>query len=102
MSQKHPIISITGSSGAGTSTVRDTFAQIFFREKVKAAFIEGDAFHRFDRAEFDPRKFLVPAMDAMEALVADRFERFGCAGNASRIKPIALSDMAQMYASGKL
>jgi fructose-bisphosphate aldolase class II len=54
------------------------------------------------RAEFDPRKFLVPAMDAMEALVADRFERFGCAGNASRINPIALSDMAQMYASGKL
>lgn len=49
MSQKHPIISITGSSGAGTSTVRDTFAQIFFREKVKAAFIEGDAFHRYDR-----------------------------------------------------
>lgn len=49
MSQKHPIISITGSSGAGTSTVRDTFAQIFFREQVKAAFIEGDAFHRFDR-----------------------------------------------------
>jgi fructose-bisphosphate aldolase class II len=41
-------------------------------------------------------------MDAMEALVADRFERFGCAGNASRIKPITLSDMAQMYASGKL
>ena len=54
------------------------------------------------RAEFDPRKFLIPAMDAMEALVADRFERFGCAGNAPRIKPIALSDMAQMYASGKL
>lgn len=55
MSQKHPIISITGSSGAGTSTVRDTFAQIFFREKVRAAFIEGDAFHRFDRAEMERR-----------------------------------------------
>ena len=55
MSQKHPIISITGSSGAGTSTVRDTFAQIFFREKVKAAFIEGDAFHRFERTEMDKR-----------------------------------------------
>lgn len=55
MSQKHPIISITGSSGAGTSTVRDTFAQIFFREKVKAAFIEGDAFHRFDRTEMEKR-----------------------------------------------
>ncbi|MEE2820125.1 MAG: class II fructose-bisphosphate aldolase [Pseudomonadota bacterium] len=54
------------------------------------------------RAEFDPRKFLVPAMDAMEALVADRFERFGCAGNASRIKPIPLSEMAHRYASGTL
>ena len=53
-------------------------------------------------AEFDPRKFLIPAMDAMEALVADRFERFGCAGNASKIKPIGLGEMAAMYASGKL
>ena len=53
-------------------------------------------------AGFDPRKFLIPAMDAMEALVADRFERFGCAGNASKIKPNGLSEMAAMYASGKL
>ncbi|RZO80367.1 MAG: fructose-bisphosphate aldolase class II [Litorivicinaceae bacterium] len=53
-------------------------------------------------AEFDPRKFLIPAMDAMEMLVADRFERFGCAGNASKIKPIGLSEMAAMYVSGKL
>ena len=63
------------------------------------------AFRRVARenlAEFDPRKFLIPAMDAMEALVADRFERFGCAGNASKIKPIGLSEMAAMYASGKL
>jgi ketose-bisphosphate aldolases len=36
------------------------------------------------RSEFDPRKFLIPAMDAMEHLVDDRFERFGCAGNASK------------------
>ena len=50
MSVKHPIISVTGSSGAGTSTVKHTFNQIFRREGVKAAFIEGDAFHRFDRA----------------------------------------------------
>ena len=53
-------------------------------------------------AEFDPRKFLIPAMDAMEMLVADRFERFGCAGNASKIKSIGLSEMAAMYVSGKL
>ena len=50
MSQKHPIISVTGSSGAGTSTVRHTFEQIFRRERVSAAMIEGDAFHRYDRA----------------------------------------------------
>ena len=49
MSAKHPIISITGSSGAGTTSVKRIFEQIFRREKVEAAFIEGDAFHRYDR-----------------------------------------------------
>lgn len=51
MSKKHPIISVTGSSGAGTSTVKDTFDQIFRREGVKAVSIEGDAFHRYNRAD---------------------------------------------------
>jgi phosphoribulokinase len=51
MSRKHPIISVTGSSGAGTSSVKRTFEQIFRREGVDAAYIEGDAFHRHDRAE---------------------------------------------------
>ncbi len=50
MSVKHPIISVTGSSGAGTSTVKHTFNQIFRREGIVAASIEGDAFHRYDRA----------------------------------------------------
>ena len=49
MSAKHPIISVTGSSGAGTTSVKRTFEQIFRRENVDAAYIEGDAFHRFDR-----------------------------------------------------
>ncbi|MBC7280631.1 phosphoribulokinase [Hoeflea sp.] len=49
MSAKYPIISITGSSGAGTTTVEQTFKKIFAREGVSASFIEGDAFHRFDR-----------------------------------------------------
>jgi len=49
MSAKYPIISITGSSGAGTTTVEQTFKKIFDREKVTASFIEGDAFHRYDR-----------------------------------------------------
>jgi len=49
MSAKHPVIAITGSSGAGTSTVTKSFAHIFRREKLEAAVIEGDSFHRYDR-----------------------------------------------------
>ncbi len=55
MSVRHPIIAITGSSGAGTTSVSRTFEQIFRREDVKAAFIEGDAFHRYDRTEMKQR-----------------------------------------------
>lgn len=51
MSAKHPIIAVTGSSGAGTTTVKDTFERIFHRENVNAAIVEGDSFHRFTRAE---------------------------------------------------
>ena len=50
MSIKHPIISVTGSSGAGTTSVRRTFEQIFRREGIEAAYVEGDSFHRYDRA----------------------------------------------------
>ncbi len=92
MSQKHPIISITGSSGAGTSTVRDTFAQIFFREKVSAAFIEGDAFHRFNRVEMkqkmaeaqstEPRTFSHFGAEANEfELLEDVFKTYAETGN---------------------
>ena len=51
MSVKHPIISVTGSSGAGTTSVKETFDRIFEREEIKATSIEGDAFHRYDRAD---------------------------------------------------
>jgi phosphoribulokinase len=51
MSVKHPIVAITGSSGSGTTTIRHTFQQIFRREAINAAIVEGDAFHRYDRAE---------------------------------------------------
>src|SRR3979490_2726426 len=51
MSRSHPIISITGSSGAGTTSVKKTFGHIFRREKVSAAYIESDAFHRYNRVE---------------------------------------------------
>ena len=52
--------------------------------------------------EFDPRKYLKPAMDAMTKLCKQRFEEFGTAGNASHIKPLPLSAMAKLYAAGKL
>lgn len=55
MSIKHPIISITGSSGAGTTSVKRTFEQIFRRENIEAAYVEGDSFHRYDRAEMRAR-----------------------------------------------
>lgn len=51
MSARYPIIAITGSSGAGTTSVMRVFEQIFRREGVEAAFVEGDSFHRYDRLE---------------------------------------------------
>ena len=56
MSTPHPIIAITGSSGAGTSSVTRTFEAIFKREGVKAAVVEGDSFHRYDRREMRERQ----------------------------------------------
>jgi phosphoribulokinase len=56
MSEKHPIIAITGSSGAGTTSVTRTFENIFRREQVKAAVVEGDSFHRYDRLEMRARQ----------------------------------------------
>lgn len=55
MSTRHPIIAATGSSGAGTSSVAGIFQQIFRREGLDAAFVEGDAFHRYDRATMAER-----------------------------------------------
>ena len=55
MSIKHPIIAVTGSSGAGTTTVMNSFAHIFRREGIKAQVIEGDSFHRYNRVEMRER-----------------------------------------------
>jgi phosphoribulokinase len=51
MSRKHPVVAITGSSGAGTSTVKSAMEHIFRREGIKASVVEGDSFHRYDRQE---------------------------------------------------
>jgi phosphoribulokinase len=55
MSTQHPIIAVTGSSGAGTTTVMKSFAHIFRREGLKAQIIEGDSFHRYNRVEMRER-----------------------------------------------
>ena len=52
MSSKHPVIAVTGSSGAGTTTVKRAFENIFLREHIKPVIIEGDSFHSLNRAEF--------------------------------------------------
>ena len=51
MSREYPIIAVTGSSGAGTTTVRRTFERMFAREDVHAATVDGDAFHRYTKDE---------------------------------------------------
>jgi len=75
MSIKHPIISVTGSSGAGTSTVKHTFEQICRREGITAAMVGGDAFHRYTRTDMDA------AQDAAEAAGNQHFSHFGPEAN---------------------
>lgn len=55
-----------------------------------------------NKGEFDPRKYLKPALTGMQKVCEDRFEQFGTAGNASKIKPIPAADMAKRYAAGEL
>jgi len=75
MSVRHPIIAVTGSSGAGTTSVSKTFEQIFRRDHLKAAFVEGDSFHRYDRAGM--REQLAEAL----ARGDHRFSHFGPEAN---------------------
>jgi phosphoribulokinase len=75
MSAIHPVIVITGSSGAGTTTVKTTFQQIFRREQLTPAIVEGDAFHRYNRIEM--RNLMVQAQQAGNM----HFSHFGPEGN---------------------
>lgn len=86
MSAKHPIIAITGSSGAGTSSVTRTFENIFRREAINAAVIEGDSFHRYDRLEM--RKRQAEAEQAGDK----HFSHFGPENNL-------FSELEQLFAS---
>ena len=71
MSQKHPIVAVTGSSGAGTSTVKRAFEHIFIRESITPVVIEGDSFHRYGRVD------MKAAMEKAEAEGNKHFSHFG-------------------------
>jgi phosphoribulokinase len=75
VSALHPIISVTGSSGSGTTTVKHTFEQIFRREGIRGASIDGDAFHRYDREE------MAETMVNAEAAGNHHFSHFGPEAN---------------------
>ncbi len=86
MSVTHPIISVTGSSGAGTTSVRQTFETIFRREHITAAYIEGDAFHRYDRTEMEA------AMEEAKKRGNSHFSHFGLEANL-------LEDLEEVFRS---
>ncbi len=88
MSERHPIIAITGSSGAGTTSVTHTFQNIFRREGVSAAVVEGDSFHRYDRKEMQQR------MAAAEQGGDKHFSHFGPDNNLF----VELEQMFRSYA----
>jgi phosphoribulokinase len=75
LSIKHPIIAVTGSSGAGTTTVMQSFQHIFRREHIKAQVVEGDSFHRYNRLEMRAK------MKEAEAAGNRHFSHFGSYSN---------------------
>ncbi|APR38465.1 phosphoribulokinase [Paraburkholderia sp. SOS3] len=86
MSVKHPIIAVTGSSGAGTTTVMKSFQHIFRREKINAQIVEGDAFHRYDR---------LGMRDALKQAERDGVHNFSHFGPDANM----LEELEQLFAS---
>jgi phosphoribulokinase len=107
MSKKYPVISVTGSSGAGTSTVKKAFEHIFYRLGVEPLVIEGDSFHRYERAEMRAR--IAKAQEerrnfshfGIEANVLDELERtfreYGETGSTKRRQYIHNEEDGRRY-----
>ncbi|NLC21912.1 MAG: phosphoribulokinase [Halomonadaceae bacterium] len=110
MSREYPIIAVTGSSGAGTTTVRRTFERMFMREDVHAAFVDGDAFHRYTRDELarlaceEPERKHQLSHFAVEANLLDRleelFQEYGESGSGTYRHYIHAEDK-QMIEAGR-
>ena len=108
MSQKYPVVAITGSSGSGTSTVRDSFQHIFTRDSINANIIEGDAFHKYERNEMDELikkhfknynvNFSHFSPDAnLLGELADTFKVFGETGTYKTRRYIHTEEEARIY-----
>ena len=94
MSVKHPVIAVTGSSGAGTTTVKNAFEHIFRRKNINPLVVEGDSYHRYDRAamkqaieEFAGKgkqlSHFGPESNHFD-LIADTFKSYGDTGKCRR------------------
>jgi len=107
MSRKHPIVAVTGSSGAGTTTVKRAFEHIFYRDGINAAVIEGDSFHRYDRAAMKAEMAKAQAENrslshfGAEAnrfdLLEELFHSYGDSGTGQRRYYIHSAEEAEMH-----
>ena len=105
MSTKHPVVAVTGSSGAGTTTVKDAFEHIFFRENINPAIIEGDSYHRYDRAAMkkavdekgDTFSHFGPEANHFDIL-SDTFKEYGDTGMCKRRYYLHSDEEAAPYA----
>ena len=89
MSKQHPVVAVTGSSGAGTTTVKRAFEHIFIREGINAAVVEGDSFHRYERAEMKVKmteeslSHFGPAANRFDKL-EELFKTYGMTGSGEK------------------
>ncbi|WP_198266694.1 phosphoribulokinase [sulfur-oxidizing endosymbiont of Gigantopelta aegis] len=105
MSSKHPVVAVTGSSGAGTTTVKDAFEHIFFRENINPAIIEGDSYHRYDRASMkvaveekgDTFSHFGPEANHFDVL-SNTFKEYGETGMCKRRYYLHSDEEAKPYA----
>ncbi len=102
-----PVVAVTGSSGAGTSTVQEAFGHIFYREGISALMIEGDSYHRWERSEMKRRTRLAkldgrnlshfsPSANLIEEL-ADTFKSYRKTGKARVRRYLHSEEMALLH-----
>ena len=111
MSVKHPIIAVTGSSGAGTTTVCNAFAEVFRREKIIPFFVEGNSFRRYNREKM--REVVAESMQrgrlishfGPEVNLFDRlegvFQEYSRTGSCLYRKYAENPEQAQQFRDGK-